>query len=73
MSDTPRSDYLRITRDFITALQSLNRMFEDNEDIFNPAVLEEAYKVQSAMLRQHFAVLSAMYEQTFPQAVKDGQ
>ena len=68
MSTSPVNDYLKISRDFITALQSLNRQVEDNPEIlFDKAILEEAYKVQSAILRQHFAVLSAMYEIAFPQ------
>lgn len=66
-SATPRLDYLRITRDFVTGLQTLTRQFEDHPNIFDREFLEEAYKVQAEMIQQHFVALSLMYDREFMQ------
>lgn len=64
-SKTPRQDYLNITREFITALQTHVRLFEDHEQIFDREVLESAYRTQAAMVQQHFSVISVLYDREF--------
>ena len=65
MSTTPRQDYLILTRNIITALQSHVRSFEDHPDILSRGLLQDAYKAQAALVQQHFAYLSAMYDKEF--------
>jgi hypothetical protein len=38
-SATPRQDYLRVTRDFVTALQTHIREFEDHPSYYNLLML----------------------------------
>jgi hypothetical protein len=65
-SATPRQDYLRVTRDFATALQTHIREFEDHPDLFDRDLLQAAYRTQASMVQQHFAVLSILYDREFP-------
>lgn len=65
MSQTPRQDYLQVTRNFIIAMQSHIREFEDHPDILSKGLLADAYKAQAALVHQHFAYLSAMYDKEF--------
>ena len=65
-TSTPRQDYLQLTRTIITALQSHVREFEDHHDILSRGLLNDAYKAQAALIQQHFAYLSAMYDKEFP-------
>jgi hypothetical protein len=65
-SSTPRQDYLRITRDFITTLQTHVREFEDHPELFNRDLLNAAYRTQASMVQQHFSVMSILYDREFP-------
>lgn len=72
MSTTPVQDYLTVSRDFITALQSCVRLAEDNPDIiFDKSILQEAFKHQSSIIQQHFAVLSILYDREFTKPVTE--
>ena len=64
-SATPRQDYLKVARDFVTALQTHIREFEDHPDIFNKELLHAAYKTQASIVQQHFTVLSILYDREF--------
>ena len=67
MSDTPVQDYLKISKDFITALQTCQRQVEDHPDlIFDRGVLEAAYRTQATIIQQHFTVLGILFDKEFP-------
>lgn len=68
---SPLKDYMTVTRDFATAVQSHIRQIEDHPLLFERNLLDEAYKVQATMIKQHFAVLSALYEQEFTNNATD--
>jgi hypothetical protein len=68
-TQTPKQDYLKITRDFITGLQTHLRQFEDQPDLLDEKIgreiLQAAYRTQSSMIQQHFSVISILYDREF--------
>lgn len=71
MSQTPRQDYILLTRNIINALQSHLYAYEGHEDVFSRGLLQDAYKAQAELVKQHFLYLSAMYDKEFPPIVID--
>lgn len=71
MSQTPRQDYLQVTRNFIIAMQSHIREFEDHPDILSKGLLADAYKAQAALVQQHFTYLSIMYDKEFMPPIEE--
>lgn len=67
MSNSPVNDYKLVSKDFIEALKTVQIAVENDPDIiFDRDRLQMAYQTQATIIRQHFAVLSAMYNQEFP-------
>ena len=67
MSSSPVNDYKLVSKDFIDALKSIQNAVDSDPDmIFDRERLKVAYQTQATIIRQHFAVLSAMYDAEFP-------